>query len=372
MGLKEARETVRACRYCFMCRYACPTFLATKLESVTPHGYGILLTEVDTGCREWSEEIVEKFYHCTLCGLGKADCEFNWPEDEMVRHGREEIVKKAKQPERVKKIASSIMDCGNPFTETLEWNLSSGLIHKKNPKVLYYVGSATRRNHPEIVEAVAQVLNAAGTDLGVLREEGPSGNELFELGYSDEAKAAAGRLADNITRAAPQVLLVSCPHTYRTFKEFYPLWGVDLPADMRIVHTSEYFTELLNEGKIKMKHTSHQKKVSYHDPCQLGRKMSVYDAPRFLIKAAQGTAPVELFHNKEHAECCGAGATMLLTDPKVSLKVAKVRMERVLETDTEVLVTACPNCKTVLTLAKENDNINLKIFDIAEFLVSNL
>jgi Fe-S oxidoreductase len=88
MGITEAKETIRACQFCFMCRYACPTFLATKLESVTPRGYALMLATIDRGQQAWSEDMVNRFYQCTLCGLCRAECEYNWPEDDPAMRQR--------------------------------------------------------------------------------------------------------------------------------------------------------------------------------------------------------------------------------------------------------------------------------------------
>ena len=100
--------------------------------------------------------------------------------------------------------------------------------------------------------------------------------------------------------------------------------------------------------------------------------MKEYDAPRRLIEAATGTIPRELFHNKEHAECCGAGSVMILTDPEIAGKVSKKRLERVHETEAEVIITACQNCKTNFIAAKEQSDRHIQVMDVTELIVSGL
>jgi len=108
--------------------------------------------------------------------------------------------------------------------------------------------------------------------------------------------------------------------------------------------------------------------MAYHDPCQLGRKMRVYDAPRELIKAVTGKPPIELFHSKEQAECCGSGSVMYLTHPELSLKIAKRRMANVREEKVRLVVTACPNCKHLFTRAARGSRDKIKVYDIVELI----
>ena len=109
--------------------------------------------------------------------------------------------------------------------------------------------------------------------------------------------------------------------------------------------------------------------LAYHDPCMLGRKMGVYDAPRALIQAATGSGPQELFHNRALAECCGAGAATFLAEPEAALKVAGVRLERARETGAATLVTACQNCKTLFQEAVAGE---MQVLDLVELAARHL
>ena len=167
MGITGARETIRACRYCFMCRYACPTFLATKREAVTPRGYALLLMAIDGGKQQWTEDIVRAFYQCSLCGLGREDCEYHWPEDDMVRQAREEVVGTGHAPQAVQAAAAALVEDGRPWAASLSLPASS-----HGPEVLYLAGCQARERRPEIVPAMARLLSAAGVRWAVLPEEG--------------------------------------------------------------------------------------------------------------------------------------------------------------------------------------------------------
>lgn len=367
MGIAEVRETIRACQFCFMCRYACPTFLAIRLESVTPRGYALMLATVDQGQQDWTGDMVDRFYQCTLCGLCRQDCEYHWPEDELVRNAREDIVASGRAPARVEQAARTIRE-SNPGWEGIE-GLPAGVIGKQKPEVLYLAGCQTRQSRPEIVAANAKIFQALGLDWGVLAEEGCCGASLYDLGYTDEARHMARRLAERIVETRPGLVVTGCSHCYRALVEFYPQWHLALPEEIKVLHTSQYFSRMLGEGRLKLNPTAHEGVLSYHDPCQLGRKMGVYEAPRQLIEAASGSPPAEMFHSRELAECCGAGSAMMLTDPETALKVARVRLDRAAENNTRTLVTACQNCKTALVGANGGQ---INILELSEFLAAHL
>jgi glycolate oxidase len=371
MGIQDVKETLKSCRFCFMCRHACPTFLATKLDSHTPRGYALLLSQIDEGYRTWTKETAERFYQCSQCGLCREDCEYHWQEDELVRNAREEIINTAFLPEQVKTIAASIIQTGTPYpVEETAANIPIK-VGKKNVDLLYFAGCSTRQNHPVILESLKTIFQIAGIEWTMLDDEGCCGVSLYELGYPEEAQDTAGKLAAKISEVNPNVLVTGCPHCFRGFKTFYPQWEARLSAEVQIFHTSQYLQMLVADEKLILDQGNREvSAVCYHDPCQLGRNMGEYDAPRSLIQSATGQAPLELFHNKALAECCGAGSVMFLTDPDIAAKVAKKRVERVDETQAEIVITACQNCK--MNLVSAQDEAEKQVMDITELIASKL
>jgi len=368
MGIEEIRETMDSCKHCYMCRHACPTFLATKLDSHTPRGYALLLSEIDHGSQSWTPTVIDRFYQCSLCGLCKEDCAYHWAEDEVVRNAREEIVNHHIAPTRVAAIAQRIITSGSPYENqrsTIE--AASADIEKKDAKILYFAGCSTRQNHLEIISAVDKVLGSLKIDWTILKEEGCCGTPLWELGYVEEAKRVAKETAERISSLKPTILMSGCPHCIRAFSELYPSWGIAFPASVKIMHTSQYFDLMLSQGKLKLRKNTLSRAI-YHDPCQLGRKLGEYDAPRRLIKFVTGENPVELFHSRQAAECCGAGSVMFLTDGKISKKVAASRMVSISESVSELLVTACQNCKRALGEVQSSKSSNTQVLDIVEII----
>jgi glycolate oxidase len=347
-----------------MCRHACPTFLTTKLDSHTPRGYALLLSEIDHGLQSWTGSIVERFYQCSQCGLCKEDCAYHWAEDEVVRNAREEIVSRDLAPERVRAAASAII----AGEMSKAWAPASATPEKAGAEVLYFAGCSTRQKHPEILQALDRVMGEVGVDWTVMREEGCCGMPLFELGYSQEAKAVSSALAQRIRQLQPKVLLTGCAHCHRAFKEFYPLWEAPLADDLPILHVSQFLEGLAAKGALKIKATRKLSRASYHDPCQLGRKMGEFAAPRKLIQSAVGSSPLELFHHREKAECCGSGSIMYLTDEHLARRIARRRIEGLREVDSHVLITACQNCKTGFESALPLEGFEVQVLDLVELV----
>ena len=356
MGIKDIRETTESCKHCFMCRHACPTFLTTKLDSHTPRGYALLLSEIDHGLQSWTPSIIERFYQCSQCGLCREDCAYHWAEDEVVRNAREEIVARNLAPERVRQIASSFM-----ADHTESRTLTSAALDKKGAEVLYFAGCSTRKSHPEIMQALDQIMGIAGVDWTVMREEGCCGAPLLELGYTREAETASRVLMEKISALKPKLLLTGCAHCYRALSE-------RTSEGLPVMHTSQYLEGQFSKGTLRAKKRGKLSKLTYHDPCQLGRKMREFDAPRRLIQTATGSAPLELFHQREKAECCGSGSCMYLTDPQLVSRISRRRLEGLRETDSHVLITACQNCKTGFASAMPLESFELQVLDLAELV----
>jgi len=356
MGIAEINETIDSCKFCFMCRHACPTFLSTKLDSHTPRGYALLLAEIRDGVTKWSEPVIDRFYQCSLCGLCRQDCEYHWPEDELVRHAREEIVQSGLSPARVRNLV-----------ESLE-GVACIKAKSKKPDVLYFPGWRTRRESPEIVESTCALLDSLGLQWAMPEGDAGSGMELHELGYADKAREAAIRCAEFIRDVSPDVILSGCPHTLKAFKELYPKLGLEIAGGIKILHTSQLLESSSSGGSLKLRTERSKSRVGYHDPCNLGRNMKIFDDPRTLIERISGYPPLELFHDREMAECCGAGSVMDLTDPLIAGRVAAKRLESASEEGIELLVTACQNCKALLARTAKSKGFSIRIKDIAEYV----
>ena len=138
-------------------------------------------------------------------------------------------------------------------------------------------------------------------------------------------------------------ILVSSPHCYHTFKNEYPEFRVNF----EIVHISQYLFELVNEGRLKFK-KDYRKKVTYHDPCYLGRHNGIYDEPRDVLKKIPGLELNELVESRSDSLCCGGGGGRVWMETQKGERFSDLRIEQAIGVGAEVLATSCPYCITML------------------------
>jgi Fe-S oxidoreductase len=158
-------------------------------------------------------------------------------------------------------------------------------------------------------------------------------------------------------------ILVSSPHCYHTFKNEYP----EFKVNFEVVHISQYLFELINEGRIELT-KEYKKKVTYHDPCYLGRHNGIYDEPREVLKRVPGLELIEMADSRQDSLCCGGGGGGIWMDRKKGERFSDLRIEQAISGGAEVLITACPYCiinfeDSRLTL-KDSEAIEIK--DITE------
>jgi Fe-S oxidoreductase len=355
-----------------MCRYRNPAFMATKLESVTPHGHGILLSEIDSGKRKWSAEIVDKIYQSPLGGECRQDCAYHWPEDEMTRHARAEIISAQWAPDVVRDIAEAILTHGTPFGARNGWAKAHGGSGAKGADVLLLSGDAVENLQPGILNAVSALFDHFGVRWAAMEDESASGMTLFDLGYVDEARRAALRLAGQIAKRKPTTVVSPCPHTLRALREFYPQWGVELPQGIELLHTSEFFLRFPWETATDGFADLGMDGIAYHDCADLGRKLGVFQPPREILSRVSGKAPIEFHRCRENSGSSGAGSSMFLTHPRLSVQIAQKTLEGIPEPGADLLVTGCPNCKTTFQRALEGMQSKTEVLDIAELLAGAL
>jgi len=365
----KEKEILKMCRYCFMCRHACPVFLETKMDSNTPRGHALLISRIDENISEWTEDTVDKIYQCSQCSLCKELCEFSWEEDTLIQSTREMIVKLKIVPDEIKKLKSFLINYNiNQNKSPNVFDINNDRFDRKHIDVLYLAGYSTLFEQPEIIKKTADVLNSIGIKWTMFKEEGIAGIELFELGYTKEAKIAAKKLINKILEIKPKIIITGNPHVYKTLKSLTPQWDIDYLSDIKIYHIVEYLYLKIKDRTLKLKKNPNFSKIIYHDPCQLGRNMGVYDEPRELIKLITGNPPLEFLHSRNEAECCGAGSVMYLTHPDITRKMAQIIIYNALEMNAKTIVTACPNCKKVFEDASIKTNSNLKVIDIIELI----
>lgn len=229
--------------------------------------------------------------------------------------------------------------------------------------MIYFRGCVLREKIPEIADATGNILKKAGIEHEVLEEEGCCGSFLLRTGFHDDAMEV---MEQTHRKLEGQKVLVSCAGCYNTLKNDYKKF---LGVELDVIHTSQLFSQLIREGKLEVQKTS--MKVTYHDPCHLGRHSGVYDEPREVLEAVAEL--VEMKDVREMSHCCGAGAGVKSAFPETASQMGVKRIKEAENTGAETLVTACSFCILNLEDAvNHSENHHLKVKDLSEILLMGL
>ena len=242
----------------------------------------------------------------------------------------------------------------------------------KEPDILFWVGSAGSFDDraKKITRAFVKILNSSGVNFGVLgSEESSSGDAAKRAGNEFLFQMQAMMNIEVMNAYNVKRIVTTCPHSYNTIKNEYKGLG----GDYKVQHHTEFITELLSEGKLNITGNLIGKKVTYHDPCYLGRANNVYDKPRELIKSL-GVELVEMKRNKRLSFCCGAGGGQMFKEPENGTQEINInRTEEALSLNPDIIATGCPFCNTMMTDGVRSVNEgSAEVLDIAELIADNL
>jgi heterodisulfide reductase subunit D len=235
---------------------------------------------------------------------------------------------------------------------------------------VFFPGCLASYRNPEIAQATAKILNKAGIEFSIMGEEHCCGNPLVMTG---QLQLAREMMKYNYERLKDKRVVTSCPGCYRCFEIEYPkLLGEDYK--LNTYHTVELITELIEDGDLKFKKKGKTKeKVTYHDPCELGRDMKVFDEPRIILDAIPGIQLVELERNREKTWCCGGGGVVKAFNFDLAVDIGKDKVIEALATGAKRVISACPACKTNINDAIKAAGVkNLKAIDITELVLESL
>jgi heterodisulfide reductase subunit D len=294
---------------------------------------------------EYSDPLVERIYTCLGCYNCKAHCPTKVDTPSVVRGQRNEIYGKGlRKFKALEEIDANIELYKNPYGlgKKMRNRWAEGLDLPRQGELLYFPGCATAYERPEIAQSLVRVLRKAGIQVACLgEEEWCCGIPELWNGNLLSAKSLMEEMGRRFEIAGAKVILTSCPDCYNAFHRHYPqLLGRE---PFRVIHITEMLLDLLKEGRIDFQKEI-RKKVTYHDPCRLGREAGIFEPPREILRRIPGLELVEMKRNREHAWCCGGGGVVNLVSPKMSIKIAKDRVQEALETGADMLVTCCPLC----------------------------
>ena len=242
----------------------------------------------------------------------------------------------------------------------------------ESPDILFWVGSAGSFDEraQKITRAFVKILNKANVRFAVLgKEESSTGDAAKRAGNEFLFQMQALMNIEILNSYNIKRIVTTCPHSYNTLKNEYKGLG----GDYFVQHHTEFIEELIKNGKLDFDSNLKNKKITYHDPCYLGRGNDVYDAPRNLIKKLNLDF-IEIARNKRKSFCCGAGgAQMFKESENGEFEINIVRTNEALATEADIIATGCPFCNTMIT-----DGVKIiaegkaEVMDIAELIAECL
>ncbi|MFP4640980.1 MAG: (Fe-S)-binding protein [Dehalococcoidia bacterium] len=370
-AIKEVGGEFEPCYQCGLCDTLCPwnrvkNFSMRKLIRQAVFG----LTEIEG----------EEIWQCTSCGRCQQWCPRGMPIIESgiaLRKIATEYGVFAGSAHPIRGIGAGLASEGNPLGEERskrgDWAKDLSVkTFTEDTAVLYFPGCylCYDSRFKKVAAATVNILNKAGIDFGILgSEENCCGESIRKTGDEGLFKRLAKDNIKTFIENGVNKILVSSPHCYHTFKNEYPEF---FSVNFEVVHISQFLFELINEGKLELT-GEYKKRITYHDPCYLGRHNDVYDEPREVLKKVPGLELVEMEDAWEDSLCCGGGGGRIWMDTPKEERFSDLRIQQALDVGAEELVTCCPYCITnfedsKLSLEEDENNPTLEIKDITEVI----
>ena len=244
------------------------------------------------------------------------------------------------------------------------------LAQGKTPEILFWVGCAGSFDEraKKITKAFAKILNKADVSFAVLgSEEGCTGDPAKRAGNEFLFQMQALTNIEVLNGYNIKKIVTTCPHCFNTLKNEYP----ELGGNYDVLHHTQFIKTLLNEGRLTVSGGAYKgKRITFHDPCYLGRANNIYEAPREVLEKLDAQLS-EMKSCKQKGLCCGAGGAQMFKESEPGNKEVNIkRTEQALDTKPEIIAAGCPFCNTMLTDGVKNKKKEqeVKVLDIAELI----
>jgi Fe-S oxidoreductase len=364
-------DAFKRCFQCGLCDVVCPwnrvrTFSMRKIVRQATFG----LTDIES----------EDIWLCTTCGRCPQQCPRDVKQIESgvaLRRIATEYGVFPKSVTPVRTVRGSLVGEGNTLSEERakrgDWAKNHSVkTFTEGMEILYFPGCYPSYDPrlKKVAVATANILNLAGVDFGILgAKENCCGESIRKTGDEEVFKRLARENIKTFIDNGVKKILVSSPHCYHTFKNEYP----EFMVDFEVVHITQYLFELIREGRLEIK-KEYGRKITYHDPCYLGRHNGIYDEPREVLKKVPGLVLNEMSDCRVDSLCCGGGGGRVWMETQKGERFSDLRIQQAMDIGAEVLVTACPYCITMFEdsrITMEADE-KIEVKDITEIIQESI
>jgi Fe-S oxidoreductase len=374
-----------ACIMCFRCQEVCPAYATGKVLSPAAlevnkryHlNYDGTGSALDVPMLNLISE--EAVWACTSCGACVDICPVgNEPMRDILDIRRNLTLMESRFPKQLETAFKGMERNANPWNvsqaDRLKWaqGLNVPTIEQNpEPDILWWVGCApaTDSRAQKTAQAFARILNTAGVNYAVLgQNEQCNGDSARRAGREDIFFGLASANVEILNEVKPKRIVTTCPHCLHTIKNEYPAFG----GNYTVIHHTHLINELVGAGKIQLEVTKDEYRVTFHDPCYLGRHNGIFEAPRDALKST-GVTTIEMPRNERKSFCCGAGgAQMWKEEEPGTMRVNEARFKEAKETGAGTVAVGCPFCMTMLSDASRADGGSVQIKDVAELVAERM
>lgn len=413
--LKDYVYTLESCNHCGQCKWilgpkmkgwkyaeVCPIHMRHNYDAYSGQGLISIAQELLEGTLKYEDGLVELIYTCTTCGACDINCKSVRDMEvlDAILALRAKCVEDGQGPmpgqkEHARFIETNHNIYGRAHDERFNW-LPENIQLSAEARVAYFVGCNTSYLHHDIACNTVNILSAARIDFKVMQaEEYCCGAPLWRTGQTEEARKLVKHNIDAFRKQGIQTVVTSCAECYGTLKGFYPRIE---KLDFEVLHIAELIQRALKKRALNLSKNLNMK-VTYHDPCLLGRLSEiyvpwngvikafgyhepvkqwrrgtngVYEAPREVLKTIPGIELVEMPRNEESALCCGGGGGVPTAFPNFAVWTAAERLDEARSTGAEAVISCCPFCESNFENAIDANKIDIRYHDLTELVAKAL
>jgi len=335
------------------------------------HFLGRWLGRREPSDAEW-QQYMEGVFSCTLCGRCVEICPVNIDTRSLALAMREELAShRGLHPANLGKARDAVAEERNVFgmanEERAFWaefldDLPDDFLEKTSGDVHYFVGCVSSFSPAvqEIPQAFLTVLLRAGVDVKILGErEACCGFPLMMGGMFEQAMPLIEQNLREVAEAGVRTIVFNCPSCYYTWSKYYK------PDGIALYHATQYIAKLQAEGRVRFRPV--ERRVTYHDPCDLARGMKEFVAPRRVLRSVAGIDFVELAQNQERGICCGGGGDVEMSDAGLVDAINAHLVDAITETQADLVIQGCPQCKRQTMKGLKAKEGGTETLDFVEF-----
>ena len=376
-----------SCAVCGRCNANCPAQLTGKklaprevIHNLKEHllaaGPGLLNVKTATVKDGKATEIIggvvteDEIWACTTCGACQEVCPVNIEHvRKLIGFRRNLVMSQSKMPESAQLMLRNMQSRGNPWAGVTSMRLRGDWANEAGVKVLadgesaetiFWAGctGALVERNVKATLAMAKVFKTAGVDFGVLGDaETCCGDPARRAGYEFQFQIMAEQNIEIFKSHNIKQIVTACPHCYNTLKNEYPKFG----GDFQVVHYTEFIADLIKQGKLKLTGDLNSK-ITYHDPCYLGRYNNIYEQPRQILQSISKAKLLEMERSHNSSFCCGGGGGLMwIEEQPGTTKINQMRLDDALKTGADTVVTACPYCLQMFEESIDHQGIKDKV-----------